>query len=54
MPYQFRRRISDAEAGPLTYAYPIRFAAGVQDETFFNFPGSHSQQLRPYIGITIF
>ncbi|HWE85130.1 MAG TPA: tetratricopeptide repeat protein [Terracidiphilus sp.] len=50
----FRHKVSNNEAGPLTYAYPIRFAAGVQDESFFNFPGAHSQQLRPYIGITIF
>lgn len=50
----FRHKVSGNEAGPLTYAYPIRFAAGVQDESFFNFPGAHSQQLRPYIGITIF
>ncbi|HUY93846.1 MAG TPA: tetratricopeptide repeat protein [Terracidiphilus sp.] len=49
-----RRKISGNEAGPLTYAYPIRFAAGMQDEDFFNFPGPHSQQLRPYIGITVF
>lgn len=50
----FHRRVTDYESGPLTYAYPIRLAGGVQDETFFNFPGNHSQQLRPYIGITVF
>jgi len=50
----FRRRVSGNEGGPLTYAYPIRFAAGVQDETFFSFPGPHGQQLKPYIGITVF
>ncbi len=50
----FRRKITGDEGSPLTYAYPIRFAAGMQDETFFNFPGPRSQQLRPYIGITIF
>jgi hypothetical protein len=49
-----RRRVSSDEAGPLTLAYPIRFAAGMQDETFFNFPGPRGQQLRPYVGITIF
>lgn len=47
------RRFND-EGGPVTLAYPIRFSAGVQDEDFFSFPGGHSQQLRPYIGITIF
>lgn len=50
----FRRKVSGDESGPLTYAYPIRFAAGMQDETFFNFGGPHSEQLRPYIGITVF
>ncbi|MGB7584349.1 MAG: tetratricopeptide repeat protein [Terriglobales bacterium] len=35
-------------------AYPIRFSAGMQQENFFNFPGSNSQQLRPYFSITIF
>jgi len=50
----FRRSVSNGETGPLTLAYPIRFSAGMQDETFFNFPGPHSQQLRPYFGITIF
>ncbi|MFZ0395016.1 MAG: tetratricopeptide repeat protein, partial [Terracidiphilus sp.] len=50
----FRRRVLNDEDGQLTYAYPIRFAAGVEDESFFNFPGTHSQQLRPYAGITIF
>jgi tetratricopeptide (TPR) repeat protein len=50
----FRRKVNNTDEGPLTYAYPIRFAAGMQDESFFNFSGSHSQQLRPYVGITIF
>jgi tetratricopeptide (TPR) repeat protein len=48
-----RRRFTD-EGAPLTLAYPIRFSAGVQDESFFNFPSGHNQQIRPYIGITIF
>jgi len=35
--------------------YPIRFSAGMQQETFFNFPvGNQSQQFRPYIQISIF
>lgn len=48
-----RRKFNDGKE-PLTLAYPIRFSGGLQEETFFNFPGSHSQQLRPYFGITIF
>jgi Tfp pilus assembly protein PilF len=36
--------------------YPIRFSAGMQQENFFNFPGggNSTQQLRPYVSITIF
>jgi hypothetical protein len=36
--------------------YPIRFSAGMQQENFYNFPsgGSSTQQLRPYVSITIF
>jgi hypothetical protein len=48
-----RRRFTD-EGGPVMLAYPIRFSGGLQNETFFNFQGGHSSQLRPYIGITIF
>ena len=35
----FRRSVSSSDTGALTYAYPIRFAAGMQDETFSIFPG---------------
>jgi hypothetical protein len=48
----FHRSFSDA-SGPVSLSYPIRFSGGVQDETFFNFPGGH-QQIRPYIEISIF
>jgi tetratricopeptide (TPR) repeat protein len=34
--------------------YPIRFSAGMQQETFFNFTGGQSQQFRPYLRITLF
>jgi hypothetical protein len=34
--------------------YPIRFSAGMQQENFYNFSGGNSQQLRPYVSITIF
>lgn len=49
----FRRRMTDA-GGPITFTYPLRFSAGVQEETFYNFSGSNSQQLKPYFGITLF
>jgi tetratricopeptide (TPR) repeat protein len=34
--------------------YPIRFSAGMQQETFFNFTGGQKQQFRPYLRITLF
>jgi tetratricopeptide (TPR) repeat protein len=49
----FRRNMTDA-GGPVTYAYPLRFSAGLQQETFFNFTGGQNTQLRPYFSITIF
>ncbi len=39
---------------PVSLQYPIRFSAGVQQETFFNFTGAQNQQFRPYAEITIF
>ena len=39
---------------PVSLQYPIRFSAGVQQETFFNFSGAQNQQFRPYAEITIF
>ena len=49
----FHRKFND-ESGEVNLQYPIRFSAGFQEETFFNFPGGHNQQLRPYISITLF
>jgi tetratricopeptide (TPR) repeat protein len=34
--------------------YPIRFSAGMQQETFFNFTGGQNQQFRPYLRVTLF
>jgi hypothetical protein len=34
--------------------YPLRFAVGMQQESFFNFAGSGTQQFRPYIQVSIF
>jgi hypothetical protein len=34
--------------------YPIRFSAGMQQETFFNFTGGQNRQLRPYLSISLF
>ena len=49
----FRRRFHD-DSGSVVLQYPIRFAAGMQQETFFNFPGNNNQQLRPFVQVSIF
>jgi hypothetical protein len=38
----------------LPLRYPIRFSAGIRQESFFNFTGGNGQQFRPYVSITIF
>lgn len=48
------RRIYNDESEQVNLKYPIRFSAGVQEQDFFNFPGSHNQQIRPYVSINIF
>jgi tetratricopeptide (TPR) repeat protein len=48
-----QHRYSD-DSGPVMLKYPIRFSAGLQDESFFNFSGERTQQLRPYIQINLF
>ncbi len=49
----FRRRFNDS-SGEVVLQYPIRFSVGFQEETFFNFKGSQSQQFRPYVRISLF
>jgi hypothetical protein len=49
----FRRRFHD-DSSAIVLQYPIRFSAGFQEETFFNFTGGKSQQIRPYIRISLF
>ena len=49
----FRRRFHD-DSGSVVLQYPIRFAGGLQEETFFNFTGGNHQQLRPFIQVSIF
>ena len=48
------RHIFRDRSEPLTVQYPIRFSAGIQAESFFNFPGPQNQQFRPFAEITIF
>lgn len=48
-----RRRFHD-DSGNVVLEYPIRFSAGLQEETFFNFTGGHNQQYRPYVSLSLF
>jgi len=34
--------------------YPIRFSAGMQQQSFFNFNGGNNQMFRPFVSITLF
>jgi hypothetical protein len=49
----FRRGFNN-EGEEVPLQYPIRFSAGMQQESFFNFPGAHTQQFRPYFSISLF
>ncbi|MGA2887812.1 MAG: tetratricopeptide repeat protein [Terracidiphilus sp.] len=49
----FHRKFN-SDSGPVVLQYPIRFSAGFQEETFFNFSGGQNQQLRPYVHISLF
>jgi tetratricopeptide (TPR) repeat protein len=51
--WPFKRKFN-GDSKPVLLQYPIRFAAGVQEETFFNFTGGQNQQFRPFIQISIF
>jgi tetratricopeptide (TPR) repeat protein len=47
-------RAFNDEGRKVELQYPIRFSAGMQQETFFNFTGGQNRQLRPYLSITLF
>ena len=49
----FHRRFKD-KTGDVPLQYPIRFAAGFQQETFFNFTYGKNQTFLPYVSITFF
>jgi len=49
----FHRGYKD-ERGKVELHYPIRFSAGIQQETFFNFTGGKRDQFRPYLSISLF
>ena len=42
------------DTGDVNLQYPIRFAAGFQQETFFNFTYGNNQTFLPYVSITLF
>lgn len=42
------------QSGQVELQYPIRFSAGMAQQTFYNFPGNQSQQFRPYVRIDLF
>jgi tetratricopeptide (TPR) repeat protein len=48
------RRMFNDSSTPVALQYPIRFSAGIQQESFMNFPGAQNQTFRPYAEITIF
>jgi len=49
----FHRKFND-DSGQVVLEYPIRFSAGIQQQTFFNFSGGQNQQFRPYVRISLF
>ena len=42
------------ESGTVVLQYPIRFSAGIQQITFFNFSGGQNQQFSPYVRVSLF
>ena len=40
--------------GEIHLKYPIRFSAGIRQQSFQNFSGGQSQQIRPYVSINLF
>lgn len=49
-----RRGFREEGGDEVPLQYPIRFSAGMQQESFFNFPGTNTQQFRPYFSISLF
>jgi len=49
----FGRNFND-ETGQVHLRYPLRFSAGVQEETFPNFSQGKSTQFKPYVSINLF
>ena len=47
-------RTFNDKTGEIHLKYPIRFAAGIRQQSFRNFGGSQNTQIRPYISINLF
>jgi tetratricopeptide (TPR) repeat protein len=48
------RHSIDSDTGEVTVRYPIRFAAGFQQQSFFNFTRGQNKTFKPYVSITLF
>jgi hypothetical protein len=40
--------------GEVPVAYPMRFSIGIQQQTFYNFPGSSRSTVLPIVRFTLF
>ena len=47
-------RTFQSDTGDVRLRYPIRFSAGIQEETFPNFTHGTNQQFRPFMSLTLF
>ena len=47
-------RTFNEKTGKVHLKYPIRFAGGIQEETFPNFTYGSNQVFRPYVSIQLF
>lgn len=48
------RHSMNSDTGEVTVKYPIRFSAGFQQQSFFNFSRGQNTTFRPYVSITLF
>ncbi|MGB6904812.1 MAG: tetratricopeptide repeat protein [Acidobacteriaceae bacterium] len=47
-------RTFNEDTGEVRFRYPVRFSAGLQEQTFLNITQGRNQQFRPYVSITLF
>ena len=48
------RRLYQEEGHAVPLSYPIRFSAGVRQETLFNFTNGKNQQFQPFVRVSLF